>query len=153
MRQSITSDKITLELTVTVRNWHRKLVLRYNVCLNVQRTITKKPTLVQIRAGLMPNWSQAIIWTNDGLVYWCIYASLGHNVLTSGVIFTWHFRISFVFSYRKNLLNIVQSFSVLYFGISCSLRFWNFQTLLKRLVFKECISTSPKQLCSSCRRN
>ena len=90
---------------------------------------------------------------NDGLVYWCIYASLDHNVLTSGVIFTWHFRISFDFSYRKNLLNVVQSFSVLYFGISCSLRFWNFQSLLNRLVFQECISISPKPLCSSCRRN
>ena len=25
---------------------------------------------------------QAIIWTNDGLVYWRIYASLGFNELT-----------------------------------------------------------------------
>ena len=25
---------------------------------------------------------QAIIWTNDGLVYWRIYASLGPNELT-----------------------------------------------------------------------
>ena len=25
---------------------------------------------------------QAIIWTNDGIVYWCIYASLGLNELT-----------------------------------------------------------------------
>ena len=29
--------------------------------------------------GLVPNRQQAIIWTNDGLVYWGIYASLGLN--------------------------------------------------------------------------
>ena len=39
--------------------------------------IDNKPALVQIMA-----WRQAIIWTNDGLVYWCIYASLGLNELT-----------------------------------------------------------------------
>ena len=26
-------------------------------------------------------WWQAIIWTNDGLIYWCIYASLSLNEL------------------------------------------------------------------------
>ena len=31
--------------------------------------------------GLAPARWQAIIWTNDGLVYWCIYASLNLNVL------------------------------------------------------------------------
>ena len=31
--------------------------------------------------GLMPKRQQAIIWTNDGLVYWYIYASLAHNEL------------------------------------------------------------------------
>ena len=31
--------------------------------------------------GLAPNRRQAIIWTNDGLIYWCIYASLGLNEL------------------------------------------------------------------------
>ena len=32
--------------------------------------------------GLAPNRRQAIIWTNDGIVYWRIYASPGHNELT-----------------------------------------------------------------------
>ena len=32
----------------------------------------------------MPNRWQAIIWTNDGLVFWRIYASLGLNELKSG---------------------------------------------------------------------
>ena len=31
--------------------------------------------------GLVLNWRQAIIWTNDGLVYWCIHASLSLNEL------------------------------------------------------------------------
>ena len=32
--------------------------------------------------GLAPTRQQeAIIWTNDSLVYWCIYLSLGHNEL------------------------------------------------------------------------
>ena len=29
----------------------------------------------------MPNTCQAIIWTNDGSIYWCTYASLGLNEL------------------------------------------------------------------------
>ena len=35
--------------------------------------INKKPLLV-------PNKSQAIHWNNDGLLYWCTYASLGLNI-------------------------------------------------------------------------
>ena len=31
--------------------------------------------------GLAPNRRQAIIWTNDGLIWWRIYASLGLNEL------------------------------------------------------------------------
>ena len=41
--------------------------------------INNIPTLVQIIAWRWPG----IIWTNDGSFYWCIYASLGLNVLTS----------------------------------------------------------------------
>ena len=33
--------------------------------------------------GLAPNRRQAIIWINDGLVYWCIYSPFGLNELTS----------------------------------------------------------------------
>ena len=32
--------------------------------------------------GLAENRQQAIIWTNDGLIYWHIYASLSLNELT-----------------------------------------------------------------------
>ena len=34
------------------------------------------PAMVQIMA-----WRQAIIWTNDGIVYWRMYVSLGLNEL------------------------------------------------------------------------
>ena len=33
--------------------------------------------------GLAPIRQQAIIWTNDGIGYWCIYASLDLNELNS----------------------------------------------------------------------
>ena len=32
--------------------------------------------------GVAPQRCQAIIWTSDVLVWWCIYASLSHNQLT-----------------------------------------------------------------------
>ena len=31
--------------------------------------------------GLAAVWRQAIIWSNDGLIYWCIYASLSLSEL------------------------------------------------------------------------
>ena len=34
-----------------------------------------------MKNGLMPTRRQAIMWTNDGLGWWCIYASLGLNEL------------------------------------------------------------------------
>ena len=37
--------------------------------------------------GFAPNRWQAIIWTNDGILYLCIYASLGLNELTSNQAF------------------------------------------------------------------
>ena len=57
-----------------------------NVCLSITislKFVPKGPTnnipaLVPDN-GLGLNRRQAIIWTNDGLVYWCIYASLGLN--------------------------------------------------------------------------
>ena len=32
--------------------------------------------------GLVPSMRQAIIWTNGGMLYWRIYASLGLNELS-----------------------------------------------------------------------
>ena len=42
-------------------------------------------TTLLIHSGLVQNRPQAIIWTNDGLVYWHIYASLGE--LTRNKVF------------------------------------------------------------------
>ena len=42
--------------------------------------------------GLVPNRWQAIIWTNDGLVQWCIYAS--HGLKKSWHAVLWYFVIS-----------------------------------------------------------
>ena len=36
--------------------------------------------------GLAPKRQQAIIWANDDLIHWCIYASLGLNGLTQNRI-------------------------------------------------------------------
>ena len=35
--------------------------------------------------GLVPSRWHAIIWTNDGIVYWRIYASLGLNELKNEI--------------------------------------------------------------------
>ena len=37
--------------------------------------------------GLAPNRQQAIIWTNDCLGYWCIYASLSLNELKCLIVY------------------------------------------------------------------
>ena len=42
-----------------------------------------KITNISSRNGLAPNRRQAIIWTNNGQVYWRRYASLGYNELNS----------------------------------------------------------------------
>ena len=46
--------------------------------------INNIPSLVQIMAWHHPSRWQAIIWTNDGIVYWHIYALLGLNELRYG---------------------------------------------------------------------
>ena len=46
--------------------------------------------LIGLDIGLVPNRWQAIIWTNDGLVYWRIYASLGLNELNERNGFVWN---------------------------------------------------------------
>ena len=42
----------------------------------------KQYSIISSDNSLVPNRWQAIIWTNDGLSYWRIYASLGLNELT-----------------------------------------------------------------------
>ena len=40
--------------------------------------------------GLVPKWRPAIIWTNDGLLYWCMYASVGLNELSNDILPIWY---------------------------------------------------------------
>ena len=35
--------------------------------------------IIGLDNNLVPHKGQGIIWTNDGLVYWCIYTSLSHS--------------------------------------------------------------------------
>ena len=53
------------------------LKFHWNLFPGVQLTISHH----WFRYGLVPVRRQAIIWTNDGLVHWRIYASLGLNEL------------------------------------------------------------------------
>ena len=48
----------------------------------VQFTIFQHWSFIGSDNGLAPRWRQAIIWTNDGQGWWCIYASLDLNELT-----------------------------------------------------------------------
>ena len=54
-----------------------------NCCILIQITLKYIPkgplTIIQhyLDNGLTPNRRQAIIWNNDCLAWWCIYASLG----------------------------------------------------------------------------
>ena len=58
--------------------------------------------------GLAPVRQQAIIWTNDGLVYRCIYASLSRNELThrgwNKMATSWQMTIFDCIFVRKNIL-------------------------------------------------
>ena len=51
-----------------------------------KRQIDNNPVLGSDN-GLAPNRRQAIIWTNDGVVWWRIYAFIGLNELDNWVIF------------------------------------------------------------------
>ena len=56
--------------------------------------------------GLVPSRRQAIIRTNDGLVWWCIYASLGLNDLMQNrptpLLKHWSY-VSFALSHRYHM--------------------------------------------------
>ena len=44
--------------------------------------------------GLAPNRRQAIIWTNNGIVYWPIYARLATMSYFRYIFSTWHFPVT-----------------------------------------------------------
>ena len=50
-------------------------------CLDIFPGFNYQYTSIDSDGGLAPIKRQAVIWTNDGLVYWRKYASLGLNKL------------------------------------------------------------------------
>ena len=44
----------------------------------------EQKSIIDSEIGLAPTRRKAIIWTNDGLVYWHIYAPLGLKVIIPG---------------------------------------------------------------------
>ena len=79
-------DKIEAILQTTYSNafsWVKIFVfwfkLSWSLFAMVQFTINRH--LICSDNNLVPNRQQAIIWINDGLVYWPIYSSPGINVL------------------------------------------------------------------------
>ena len=51
-------------------------------------SINNEPVLVQWYNGLAPNSRQAIVWTNDGLVYWRMYAYPANTSRDNDVVIT-----------------------------------------------------------------
>ena len=69
------------------RRWHFQTQLLKWKSMNLIEISLKLLLSVQLTKSdnqFVPNRRQVIIWTNGGLVYWCIYASLGLNKLRSG---------------------------------------------------------------------
>ena len=61
------------------------IVINENACISFKISLKFVPnqqySSIGSDNGLAPSRRQAIIWTNDGLVYWHIYASLYLNQL------------------------------------------------------------------------
>ena len=64
-------------------NWMRSLMSNWEY------------VIIGIDNGLSRSRRQAIIWTNDGLVYWGIYASLGLNELIVSTAYSIHTHIQY----------------------------------------------------------
>ena len=62
--------------------------------------------------GLAPSRRQAIIWTNDGLLYLCIYAYLGHNEL----ICKWFFYALAILRFDLTRLTVLIEFDYIIHG-------------------------------------
>ena len=60
-----------------MKMYELRLRFHWSLFLSVPLTISH----IDSDNGLAPTRWQAIIWTNDGIVYWCIYASLCLNEL------------------------------------------------------------------------
>ena len=82
------NEKQTYRLNSRPQMW--PMVWIYQIVTGVTSVVGVPSThLVGSDIVLVPIRRQAIIWspwTNDGLVYWCIYASLGLNELTCWIL-------------------------------------------------------------------
>ena len=56
-------------------------VFSFEFQLNLLKMSKWQWSIIGSHNGLLPNSRQPIIWTNDGLDYWGIYASVGLNEL------------------------------------------------------------------------
>ena len=69
---------------------HFQIQIHQWKCFDFDKNLTKMYSLgsnqqhsnIGSDNGLAPNRQQAVIWTNDGLVYWCIYSSFCLNEFT-----------------------------------------------------------------------
>ena len=73
-------DKMATIFQTIFLNKNVWILIRISLKFVLQFPLNNKPAFVQIKAWHRNRW-QAIIWTNDGLFHWRIFASLSHNEL------------------------------------------------------------------------
>ena len=72
----------TSQMTLSIAfSWMKMLEFRLNFHWSLFLRVQLKYSTIGSDNGLAPSRRQAIIWTNGGIVYWRIYASLGLNEL------------------------------------------------------------------------
>ena len=80
-------------------NIFKWIFLNENVWISIEISLTFAPKYpityyippsLRIMAWHWPGDNLAIIWNNDGIIYWRIYASLGLNELKSSKWFGWY---------------------------------------------------------------
>ena len=73
-KMAVISKMIFSNTFCGITTFEFQILFHWNVFFRVM-------TIIGSYNGSAPNGRQAIIWTNHGLVYWCIYASLCLNQL------------------------------------------------------------------------
>ena len=75
-------DKMATNFQTIFLNENVWISIRISLKFVLQFPLNNEPALVQIKAWHLNRW-QAIIWTNDGLFHWRIYASIGFSELNT----------------------------------------------------------------------
>ena len=74
----------------------------------------KKKFIISSNNGLSAAWCQAVIWTNNGLLYWGIYVSFSLSVLIIPVLYgTVWVRLEYSFRKRIYLNSLMISFWII----------------------------------------